>query len=558
VSSPSARLALPLAAAAFCAFVVAWGVSTLWWPFGPDQGVFAWIGDVVLAGGQPYRDAWETKGPFAFYLAALARALFGRGTAGLRAFDFLLLVGALVAVGRMTAATVRAAALADDDGAATGDVRARVTAWLAAGLYFAVYAASGYWNTAQPEAWGATVVAAGMALLLTRGRRPGRWVAPLSAALIGSTALLKPFFAGFVLLPLLWVLLPSDDAPGAPGAPGAARPVGAALAVLAGAAVPVLLCFAWLAAHGVLDDYLRVHLLFTAQVYTHAGASPVREFPRSLLVAFGGARYGALSPLAAAALAHLWRGQRRTAVVLGTWLLLAVGMVVIQRRFWTYQWIPALAPLTVLAGVGAAWLAARLGAPGAHGAAGAPRPGHRRPSPLAALAAAWLVTVAANWLIDPAAQIASWLRLVTGHLPAERWAARFEPPRYRDAPGGLPDVGRYVRARTRPDDRILVWSHQPVLYPLAGRPSATRFGFLMPLVMGPSTPRQREDRAIFQREVEASRPAYVIVVPEDEVFFLPRRAGAYIDELPAMRALLAARYAPDTTIGMAVLYRRRD
>jgi hypothetical protein len=352
------------------------------------------------------------------------------------------------------------------------------------------------------------------------------------------------------------VLLPPDDAPGAPGAP---RPVVAALAVLAAAALPVLLCFAWLAAHGVLDDYLRVHLLFTAQVYTHAGASPVRDFPRQLLAAFGGARYGVLSPLAAAALAHLWRGQRRTAVVLGTWLVLAVGMVVAQRRFWTYQWIPVLAPLAVLAGVGAAWLAARVRASGADTAAGAPSSSVRRgPSPVTLLAAAWVVTVAANWLVAPAEQITSWLRLVTGHLPAERWAARYEPARYGDGPGGLPEVGRYVRARTRPDDRILVWSFQPVLYPLAGRPAATRFGFLMPLVMGPSTPRQREDRAIFQREVEASRPAYVIVVPEDEALFLPRHAGAYLDELPAMRALLATRYAPDTTIGMAVLYRRRD
>ena len=36
---------------------IAAAVATLWWPFGWDQGIFAWIGGVIAAGGAPYRDA---------------------------------------------------------------------------------------------------------------------------------------------------------------------------------------------------------------------------------------------------------------------------------------------------------------------------------------------------------------------------------------------------------------------------------------------------------------------------------------------------------------------
>ena len=43
--------------------LAAWAVTSLFWPFGRDQRIFAWVGDVILAGGMPYRDAWEGQDP---------------------------------------------------------------------------------------------------------------------------------------------------------------------------------------------------------------------------------------------------------------------------------------------------------------------------------------------------------------------------------------------------------------------------------------------------------------------------------------------------------------
>ena len=68
------------------------------WPFGLDQGIFAWVGDTVLRGGWPYRDAWEIKGPVTHFFYALAQALFGRDVWGLRVLDLSLLAEAAVAV----------------------------------------------------------------------------------------------------------------------------------------------------------------------------------------------------------------------------------------------------------------------------------------------------------------------------------------------------------------------------------------------------------------------------------------------------------------------------
>jgi hypothetical protein len=56
----------------------AWVVMSFTYPFGWDQGLFAWVGDAIVRGGLPYRDAWDFKGPLLYYVYALAQWLFRR------------------------------------------------------------------------------------------------------------------------------------------------------------------------------------------------------------------------------------------------------------------------------------------------------------------------------------------------------------------------------------------------------------------------------------------------------------------------------------------------
>jgi len=57
-------------------------------PIGYDQGIFAYIGEVIKRGGDPYQDAWDFKGPLLYYLNALGLSLFD----DLRGIFFLELV----------------------------------------------------------------------------------------------------------------------------------------------------------------------------------------------------------------------------------------------------------------------------------------------------------------------------------------------------------------------------------------------------------------------------------------------------------------------------------
>jgi len=79
-----------------------WGVCSLSYPFGWDQGLFAYVGSVINEGGLPYRDAFEIKGPATYYLFALAQWVFGHNLWGIRVFDLAGLAAAAYLIARTT------------------------------------------------------------------------------------------------------------------------------------------------------------------------------------------------------------------------------------------------------------------------------------------------------------------------------------------------------------------------------------------------------------------------------------------------------------------------
>ena len=76
-------------------------LGMIWWPMGRDQGVFVWVGDVILGGGIPYRDAWEVKGLATHYTYAVSQLLFGRTLWGIRVLDLMFLAVTLIVFHRL-------------------------------------------------------------------------------------------------------------------------------------------------------------------------------------------------------------------------------------------------------------------------------------------------------------------------------------------------------------------------------------------------------------------------------------------------------------------------
>src|SRR5215510_1477138 len=69
----STRLLLVLAGA-----LIVLRLPSLTQPMGPDQGLYAYVGDRILAHELAYRDAWDQKPPGVHYVYAALRAVSSR------------------------------------------------------------------------------------------------------------------------------------------------------------------------------------------------------------------------------------------------------------------------------------------------------------------------------------------------------------------------------------------------------------------------------------------------------------------------------------------------
>jgi hypothetical protein len=503
-------IATVLGASLLVALVAVWAVASLTWPFGLDQGIFAWVGDTILRGGVPYRDAWEIKGPATHYLYALAQLVFGRHVYGLRVLDLALLAAsALAAFGLVARARAGPRTLAG------------VTA---GALWVLLYATGGYWHAAQPDGWAA-MAWLGAAWAAARPRPTGaHWI--LAGGLCGIAMLLKPpfgAFAGLLWLDRVW----RDDL-------GAA--LRAAPALAAGLLGVLALAVLGFGSAEALDELVEVQLVFNPSLHPTAyrglGAADVAQaWLRWLSQPWAGPAFAA--GIAGVVLA--WRRARADALLIAGWLVLGIALVTVQNQYFHYHFWPLLAGLAAGAGL-AAREAGECTERAGRMTARAVRAGTGALLALALLASAW----------GPVHQI----RAATAALPG---ATSERSERYRDAFGmgsygfaSMERIAAHIAERTRPGDAILVWGFEAGLYFLADRASSTRFGFPYALVRGGGSELERGYLEEFTESLEQHPPAYVVVFAQsyDESALPAENRTA----LAAFRSRLERCYVPDASL----------
>jgi hypothetical protein len=155
--------------------------------YGRDQGIYAVVGRTILEGGAPYKDAWDFKPPAIFFIYALARFVFGSSQHGVRileALSFLALTGAFAVF-----------------------TRRHLSSWslgiLGGVLALLNHVQLGFWDTGQPESFGAALLAWALVLATFRPHKNSSqaflkqvmaWF--FSGLLFALAALLKPPLGG--------------------------------------------------------------------------------------------------------------------------------------------------------------------------------------------------------------------------------------------------------------------------------------------------------------------------------------------------------------------------
>jgi hypothetical protein len=504
--------------------------------YGRDQGIYAMVARAVVEGRMPYRDAWDFKPPGVFIVYALSRAVLGSGQAGIRVFEVAGLAAMIVGMVRLTEQW-------------WGERRIGLIAGAIAAL---VHAQLDFWHTAQPESFGgmftiAALVVLGpcmgdLAPLRLEGRAMQRRLV-LSGVLFGCAGLLKPPLAGggAVVAAALGLRVLAERAPaerlGAKAIVAALRP---AWLVLLGGAAPFVLCLLWFAAKGALRDLREVLLVFTPH-YTKlswVGRTWYWMTYEGFLEWLQ--EYSSITTVGAIlGLAFPRDPRERFGIrVIGAIIAVHVVGVVMQAKFFPYHW-GATWPLTaLLAGLGFFRVWERLARFELVGLA----------LFLASLAGVAQLRTATKDLeksfwersLDRARLFTHWPRDV---IAIDRMASVADVNAVANR-----EVAAFVAARVPKERPIFVWGFEPVMYDLADRAPATRYLYDVPQRVAWA---KAEHRAVLMADLEASRPA-AIVVEHRDVF--PMVTGDAVDSADTLRDfwpladLIARQYVRATTI----------
>ncbi len=513
-------------------------LPTLLYPLTRDQGAYAYIADLMMKGGVPYRDALDLKPPAVYLVYALAFMLFGRSEFAVRLFDVLY---ALV-----SAASIYL--LAHEV------LHDRRTAALSAWIYaFCYYLWIHFYAAANPESFMVPVlttsVLATVRALRTRSKNP----LLLTGVAGGFAFWFKPTAGVVVAAALAWMVIKMWQEE---------RRMSSVLRnftfVILGGLLGLLPIGLYLYGRG-LGELMRLWRDYGAGAYLGARGLALGEGPLAVLdVIMGYLRHWQLLVWLGLAgmLGILMRRERYgRGGALVVYLLSTLAATLLQGKLFEYHWIPVLAPAAILAAVALAGLASEVSGPRKN----LPRTqlSAWRDTDMRTLFAVIVLVGLLLWTgYDQLARYRQMAAYLAGRISEDQYYAQFDIGTDFSRMGTL-RAAAYLREHTEPDETVLIWGAEPLVHFLAQRRSATKYIFSYMLVGDDGSPRIKARRQDFLDDVLKAEPAYVVLVERDITPLTPAGSLAQLDEFPAFKILLETAYYRDAQVEDYLFYRRK-
>ena len=537
-----------------CAFaaLLAVRIPSVAQPAGADQGLYAYVGQRILAGEQPYRDAWDQKPPGIHFLYA--------------GLWFLWPHESIVPVADLAAAAATAVLLL-----AVGTILGGKAAGAASALLYlflanpAMTRLGGVRIRSQAETFIALLVTAAVLHAAVRWRRQGLIVRPsrvvdlfrspafapvIAGALVGVAVVFKYTAVTYALPVAVLLSLPPRGLAGRP-APVSWQTVATALArrgalVGLGLALPVAAMIAHFWLHGALEDLrlatLTYNVAYSGETYAsvwHALAYlvtfPIRQARLDPLWFAGGLGCTAL----------IYCGWRRPHLwIAPLWVAAAALAIAVNGSRGLPQYFVQAAPaLALAAGLGAAVASRGL-----------------RPMVRTILI---LVIAVGAWRVGDFPRGVDYtfydLQGLTGALDRDTYLARYggADTGAKYSALGVHRLVDYVDAHTKRDDRIFVFGFAPWAYVGSGRASASRWFWSRPVIVGFEQDRPGYGWKGVLDDLERARPALVVLQRRDwdpvetnsDVYFMAR---------PELASWLTTHYDRSTEIHNFVIWTRQQ
>ncbi len=504
----------------------------LWYPYGFDQMVYAACGDVIRRGGVPIRDCFETKQMGVMLMYALP-ALLTRSPVAIHA---LTLAWQLMTSGVLAFIAAR--------------LFGKTAAWVAAIVYWLMYAGINYWSMDQAETFSNVFLA--LALYLCVAHQNGRRSTTLlfwAGVCIGVTFWFKYVF---VLVGIaLGVCILLDDLLSARAIhvkPLLAFAGGFVLIALAGVAyyalqrdgiATLLMQLNFLRENFPLAEPLPLPGMIQMLLrFLNNGADQTAGFKDTLGDATNAAViFGAGFPLvfvlmALGAIRAFASGTARRAVL----YLLAVfaACVVItawQGNYIQYHFTIWHAPLALLAS--AAFVADKNRA--------------RSMSNVLASFVAFVTCGLMIWRMTPILQD-TFVNVIMQHKTPTQLYAESKQAAHIPA-------AEQLKKQTSPEDSFAIFGDAPWLYTLAERKNATRFSFINVWIKKRNTPSYALFIQQFRDDLAQNKPLYVVLTREN----FPWLNNNYLDDYKLAKPIfeyVEANYHYEGENGPFLFFRR--
>ena len=425
------RARLPVVLVAVCALPILLYLPFLHEPFDQDEGFFAAVGQLILRGDLPYRDAFDNKPPLVFGWYALSFLIFGQHVWAPR-----LMVAVLMSLTTL---------LVYVQGRLVFSGREAMLAALAFALSIGI---ARFGTNAKTEYFMLLPLVAGL-VTFTLGHQTGRlrWFL-LSGVLNGFAIMTKEvgvFNLGFLVL---WTLYPAWRR----GELGSHHLASVAL-LCVGCSLAVAVTIAPFVVLGAFGDFWDSAVVYTLHYVGYSSALQrlvVLVLTGVFPFVFAGP-WAALSLLGAIYL--LRRGEKRWGWLLAGWLAAGVISIIFVGRLYEYYYVHLLPGLSLMVPFGVRFLRQRW-----------------QVAPARAVAFIFLVGVLAAGTIALNGQV------YLHDSVDERHVAKFpEDGSFTDTES--PALARYIADNTSPDDSIYNLGFQSELYFYADRRSPTRYLF---------------------------------------------------------------------------------
>jgi hypothetical protein len=524
---------------ALFAACVALRVPSLQQPAGADQALYGYVGQRILHGELPYRDAWDQKPPGIHATYAVLWAIWPDERV-VPAADLAVAVATallLLALGRRIgppgageAAALVFLFLGDPAWGRLGGVRAR----------------------GQCEVFIGLVSTAGLLLLhrtLDAGTRRVQALGFAAGALFGAAFVYK-YNAGAVLiaaaLAAFWWWR-RDDATSLGATVRGLLPAG--MAVASGFVTVVAAMLAIFAFAGAFDDLyhatISYNVFYSGETYANRFAmlGYLLRFPIERARVDGLWFVGGLGCAVILITALLRRARAGTPDILPVlWVAAACLSIAVNGSRGLPQYFLQAAPALALAfGVAAAWALPHL----------------RKPWRVLAIA---LVVVATERVVnvDKVVEYLRWdLSAWTGARTRDAYLARFGNRDSGDKYSALAvrELAGLIATRVPPNETVLVLGFSPGALLQAERRSATRFFWSRPLIVGFGEGWPGYGVAGLLAELEANKPALVALQRRD---WDPDTIDSYtwFTRQPRLVAWLGRDYQPAGELGNFVLFRK--